>query len=312
MPYKNGVPSDDTLRRFFRAIDPKDFQNRFVSWVKDFQSTTGNIISIDGKTSRHSFDGDKSALHMVSAFASEARIVLGQEKVSDKSNEITAIPQLLKFLDLKGAIVTIDAMGCQHKIADEIIAKDGEYILALKGNQGSLQDDVRLFFEDQELAKQFHVKEYEDVDCGHGRIETRKCYVTEKTNWLKSAHKNWKSICSIVKIHSTREFKNTKTTETRYYISSLPADPKKILSAVRKHWAIENSLHWLLDMSFGDDQSRIRKENAPENIAVCRHIALNMIQKFKTRYRRQSIKRIRKMAGWDDNILASIISTHFS
>jgi predicted transposase YbfD/YdcC len=307
LPYKNGVPSDDTLRRFFRAIDPEGFKERFVLWVKDFQELPAeSIISIDGKTSRHSFDTDKAALHLMSAFASEARIVLGQEKVSDKSNEITAIPRLLEWLDLRGAIVTIDAMGCQHKIAEKIKGKKGEYVLALKGNQSTLHEDIRLFFEDEVLLRS-GIESYETVDGAHGRIEMRRCSVTSKIEWLKENHPEWRSVQSIIKIESIREVKDQSTKEVRYYISSLAADAKKILRVVRSHWAIENSLHWVLDMSFGEDQSRIRKKNAPENMAIMRHVALNLLQAAKLK--RQSIKRLRKMAGWDNPTLQRILNT---
>lgn len=303
LPYVNGIPSDDTFRRFFRAIEPKSFQNCFINWVKSLNVDIDNsVIAIDGKTSRRSYKNDKKALHMVSAFACEARIVLGQLKTSEKSNEITAIPQLLDLLDIKGAIVTIDAMGCQKEIAKKIKEKEGEYILALKGNQGSLHEDIKLFLGDNDLTKDF--ESYEETDGDHGRIEVRKCMVTDKIDWLKKNH-DWVGLQSIVKINSIVEKKDKTYEETRYYISSLISGSKKILSAIRSHWAIENSLHWVLDMSFNEDQSRIRMENAPENMAVVRHMALNMIRNVKKK--QQSIKRIRKTAGWDDSVLYHIL-----
>jgi predicted transposase YbfD/YdcC len=307
LPYKNGVPSDDTLRRFFRAIDPEGFNERFVRWVKNFQELpSGSIIAIDGKTSRHSFDNEV-ALHLISAFASEARIVLGQEKVSDKSNEITAIPRLLEWLDLRGAIVTIDAMGCQHKIAKQITEKQGEYVLALKGNQSDLHEDIRLFFEDKALLKEADIKTHETVDGGHGRVEARRCIVTSRIAWLKERHPQWRSVQSIIKIESKRQGTDRSTEEVRSCITSLSPDAQKILRVVRGHWGIENALHWVLDMSFGEDQSRIRKKNAPENMAIMRHVALNLLQAAKLK--RQSIKRLRKMAGWDNPTLQRILNT---
>ena len=306
LPYNNGVPSDDTLRRFFRSLDAKYFQEKFCAWASSIMSSSEiKLISIDGKTSRHSFDGSNSALHMVSAFASEARIVMCQEKVSDKSNEITAIPNLLEWLDLKGAIVTIDAMGCQFEIANKIINKGGEYIFSLKGNQGSLNEDVRLFFEDKELISGSNIDEFETVDGGHGRIETRKCLVCNDISWLTKRHKNWSSIKSIIKIESTREIKGLSSSESRYYISSIQKEASQVLHAIRSHWAIENSLHWVLDMSFADDKSRIRKGNAPQNMSVIKHVALNMIRNVKKE--RQSIKRMRKISGWSDIAMNDII-----
>lgn len=307
LPFEHGIPSDDTFRRFFRSIDSKVFQDCFIRWVGSLDIPLNNkVIAIDGKTLRRSHDGDKKALHMVSAFATEARIVLAQQKTSDKSNEITAIPELLNLLDIKGATISIDAMGCQKKIASQIIAKEGNYILGLKGNQSSLHDDVKLFFADKELLKD--VDYYEEIDGGHGRIETRKCTVTDQIGWLKQHHK-WDGLRSIIKIEPYTGSHDKRKPDTRYYISSEPADAKKSLGSVRSHWAIENSLHWVLDMSFNEDQSRIRKKNAPENMAVIKHIALNMIRKIQQN--RQSIKALRKVAGWDDKTLHNILQQKF-
>lgn len=313
LPYKNGIPSDDTYRRFFRAIDPKKFQELFRTWVESLQSQMQRkLIAIDGKSSRHSFDGETEMLHMVSAYASEARLVLAQEKVSEKSNEITAIPKLLEWLDLRGTTVTIDAMGCQYAIAEQIIQKEGNYIFSLKGNQGTLCEDVTTYLSDTELKTPNNISFFKDYDKGHGRLETRQCWVTHEVRWLRERHPHWRSINSLIRIDSTREIKGKATYETRYYVSSLQETPQKILSAIRSHWAIENNLHWVLDMSFGEDQSRIRKENAPQVMAIIRHMALNLLQLTKDKMKRQSIKRLRKMAGWDDNILSSILTQKFS
>lgn len=313
LPYKNGIPSDDTFRRFFRSIDPNAFQDLFRDWVKSLQQTLeNNVIAIDGKTSRRSADDDGKMLHMISAFATEARLVLAQEKVSDKSNEITAIPKLLEYLDLKGSTVTIDAMGCQYKIADQILNKEGHYIFSLKGNQGELCDDVKTYFADYESGLMDNLSSCQDYDKGHGRVETRKCLVANNVAWLRLRHPNWQSINSIIRLDTTRSIKNKTSIETRYYVSSLDEKAQKTLTCIRSHWAIENSLHWVLDMSFGDDQSRIRKHNAPQAMAIIRHMALNLLQGAKNQMKRQSIRRLRKMAGWDNQTLTNILFQQFS
>lgn len=311
LPFKNGVPSDDTFRRFFRALDPASFQELFSKWVETLrQDNWEEVIAIDGKSSRHSFDGETKMLHMVSAYATESRLVLAQEKVSEKSNEITAIPALLKRLDLRGSTVTIDAMGCQHAIAELILQRHGQYIFSLKGNQGSLHDDIKAYLADPASIK--NCKTHKDFDKGHGRIESRVCTVETNIDWLIQRHPNWSTIGSIARIDSTREIKGKSSHETRYYIASRAETPDKMLKKVRSHWAIENNLHWTLDMSFGEDQSRIRKQNAPQIMAIIRHMALNMLQAKKQEMPRQSIKRLRKMAGWDHSMLASILAKAFS
>ena len=312
LPFSNGIPSDDTFRRFFRALDPSAFQELFIEWVRRLQPTLkSEVIAIDGKSSRHSFDGDKSMLHMVSAFATEARLVLGQKKVSQKSNEITAIPKLIEALDVQGSTITIDAMGCQHAIAEQICSKEGDYILALKGNQGDLHDDVKTHLQDSEITQKS--SSHTEDDKGHGRLENRTCYVSFDLDWLIDRHQKWRSIGCLIRLDSMREIKGKKSLETRYYIGSskkLPA--QKALNQIRSHWAIENSLHWVLDMSFGDDMSRIRKGNAPQIMAIIRHISLNMLQTAKNNTKRYSIKRLRKVAGWNDDSLTNIISQKFS
>lgn len=311
LPYKNGIPSDDTFRRFFRALDPTQFKELFCDWVGRIQPQINHsVIAIDGKSSRHSFEDGTQMLHMVSAFATEESLVLGQEKVSAKSNEIQAIPKLLEWLDIKGSTVTIDAMGCQHAIANKIIAKQGQYIFSLKGNQASLQDDVRRYFLDRSICSK--LIPYQDWDKGHGRVESRTCWVESDLEWLRQRHPQWHSINSIIRIDSSRQIKDKLTKETRYYIASFIEEPKKVLKKIRNHWAIENKLHWILDMSFGEDQSRIRKENAPQIMAIIRQIALNLLQLQKNSMKRQSIKRLRKMAGWDDALLSSILAQKFS
>jgi predicted transposase YbfD/YdcC len=308
LDYQNGVPSDDTVRRFFRAVDPEHFKQIFCAWVNSIANVVdAKVIAIDGKSNRRTYDGDGEMLHVVSAFATEARVVLAQEKTADKSNEITAIPKLLELLDVKGHIITIDAMGCQYAIANKIVAKEGDYIFSLKGNQGNLSKDVGLYFNTPRLEGT--LLSCIDYDKGHGRLETRECFVCNDVQWLRDMHPNWTTIHSIIRINSTREFKDpTKNTqESRYYISSLKnTTPQVALMAVRQHWGIENSLHWILDMSFNEDYSRIRKENAPHVMAMIRHFALNLLQKFKPK--RQSVKGFRKICSWDDAALAELVS----
>jgi predicted transposase YbfD/YdcC len=306
LDYSNGVPSDDTVRRFFRVVNPEHFKQIFCKWVNSIAKVTdAKVIAIDGKSSRRTHDKDKNMLHMVSAFATEARIVLGQEKVSEKSNEITAIPKLLELLDVKGHIITIDAMGCQYAIANKIVKKDGDYIFSLKGNQGNLSDDVTLFFTSGKHTKS--ISSYVDYDKGHGRFETRECFVCNDVQWLRDMHPHWETINSIIRIDATREFKDKTTKESRYYISSIKnITPQSALKAVRQHWGIENTLHWVLDMSFNEDYSRIRKDNAPHVMAIIRHIALNLLQKCKPK--RQSIKGFRKICSWDNTVLTNLVA----
>jgi len=311
LPYDHGIPSDDTLRRFFRAIDPTQFQRLFIEWIRAWlhPEVADKVVAIDGKTLRGSRDGEQLPIHLVSAFASEVGIVLGQTKTHEKSNEITAIPELLEWLDVRGAIVTIDAMGCQKAIAEKIVDKGGDYLLALKGNQSSLHDDVRLHFEAPSPQAFSQMEQADTLDKGHGRIEVRRCRVSTDIDWLKERHPGWRNLNAIVAITSERHIGETVTQETRYFISSalIPAD--RMLTAVRLHWGIENQLHWILDMSFGEDQSRIRKGNAPSNVDIIRHAALNMIRGAKTK--RMSIKRMRKAAGWDDELLNDVLTQVF-
>ena len=300
-PFENGIPSKNTFARVFGSLDPECFKACFMDWVKGLQTALNGIIAIDGKTLRGSFDtaSSSAAIHMVSAFATEARLVLAQQKVADKSNEITAIPKLLDLLCLKGQIVTIDAMGCQTAIAEKIIDKGGDYVFALKGNQGTLSQDVELFLT-TEVAKKASSAlsdRYEHVDCDHGRIETRKCFISGEVDWLIQKEK-WKGLKSIAMIEERREVGEKVSLERRFFISSLPADAKKLATAVRAHWGVENCLHWTLDLVFNEDASRIRKDYAPENMALVRHIVLNMLNKAKVAFKDVGIKALRKKAGW--------------
>lgn len=310
LPFNNGIPSDDTLRRFFRALDPEVFEACFIRWVKSFQlDLLDRIVAVDGKTSRRSFDGESRPMHLVNAFASELGVVLGQLKTADKSNEITAIPELLEMLDIAGAIVTIDAMGCQSKIVEKIIDKQANYVIGLKGNQGQLNNDVRLLFERKPTNMNFVIKT--EFDKGHGRLETRQCTVSEDIQWLREQHPQWRQLNSIVEVESHREIKEKVTIEKRYYISSLTSGAEAILNAIRQHWGVENKLHWVLDISFNDDQSRIRKGNAPRNMAIIKKTALNLMQIIKRSQPRISLKRMRKLAGWDHDFLDTVLMAKF-
>jgi predicted transposase YbfD/YdcC len=314
LPYKNGSPSDDTLRRFFRVLDPKTFELKFQEWINKFGFVLSNkVIAIDGKTSRRSHDGDIGAIHTVSAFMSESKIVLGQQKVNSKSNEIIAIPELLDMIDISGAIITIDAMGTQHEIANKIIDKQANYVLSLKGNQSGLFEAVRTAFQTTKVTKTIT-----DIDSGHGRIETRTCTISNSSKWLKwvkQYYPKWSSIKSLVKIDSIREIKGRKSLETRYYISSLKVEPEVMLNIIRQHWGVE-SMHWVLDVTFGDDNSRVRKGYAPQNILTMKKAALNLLQMVKAKYPKiygisTSIARLRKVAGWTEELLLKVLTADF-
>lgn len=302
----NGIPSHDIFNRVFSKLNPKEFEARFISWVRGIaEITEGEIIAIDGKTVRRSHDKSdgKAAIHMVSAWANENKMVLGQVKVDDKSNEITAIPKLLNLLDIKGCIVTIDAMGCQRNIAKTILESDADYVLALKGNQGTLQEDILPYFKDAG-TKDADYDYCDTIEKDHGRIEVRKCWVSSDTDWLNKKH-DWPGLNSIGMIESTRIINNEKSVERRYYISSLEKNSEKFLHAIRSHWGIENSLHWVLDVSFKEDNSRVRKEHGAHNLTILRHIALNMLKKESSKKISINCKRLK--AGWDKNYLSKIL-----
>lgn len=305
----NGIPSHDTFGRVFSLLDPEQFQECFLGWVQSVVTLTkGEVVAIDGKTLRKSFDkaSEKAAIHMVSAWANTNRMVLGQVKVDDKSNEITAIPKLLKLLDISGSIITIDAMGCQKKIATVIKENGADYVLALKENQPNLYENVSVFF-DKAIKNGFGDIQYdyhETKDKGHGRIERRCYWKVSDITWVK--HKeNWDGLNSIGMVESHRCIGDKESVERRYYINSIKNDVKQFAHAVRSHWGIENSVHWVLDIAFREDESRVRKDNSPQNLAMLRHIALNLIKQEKSI--RYGIKKKRLKSGWDNDYLLKVL-----
>lgn len=303
LPFKNGVPSHDQLGLIFGALDAAAFQSCFIAWAQSLSKGIAGVVAVDGKTLRRSFDkaGGKGAIHMVSAWSSAQKLVLGARAVKEKSNEIAAIPELLDLLAIKGAIVTIDAMGCQKKIAEKIIERQADYVLGLKGNQGSLRDDVERLFDEQFANgfKDMEVSVSEETGKDHGRIETRKVFASGDIGWLKERH-DWKGFTAIVMVLSTRETDKDARAERRFYITSLPADAEKLGQAIRAHWGVENGLHWVLDVNFRDDDCRIRKKNAPANFTAIKRATINALKRAPGK---ESMKSKRLLAGWRDDFL---------
>ncbi len=308
LPFRDGTPAHDHLGDILAVLDAEKFQHCFVSWVSALTGAPADVIAIDGKTSRRSYQkkGAKNAIHIVSAFASRQRLVLGQTKVAEKSNEIIAIPKLLDMLVIEGAIITIDAMGCQRGIAQKIMDKKADYVLALKGNQSSLREDVELFATEQKANgfKDTKVSRDETVDGDHGRIETRVYTVIHDVDWLQERH-DWPGLKSVVIVESTREIGDKIEEETRFYITSLVLAAHLVGPVIRSHWAVENSLHWVLDMVFRDDECRVRKDHAPANFVTLRHMAHNLIRRAPGK---DSLRMKRKVAAWDDDFLASLVA----
>ena len=307
-PFRDGTPSHDHLGDIFATLDAEAFQRCFVAWVAALTGAPADVIAIDGKTLRRSYQkkGAKAPIHMVSAFAARQRLVLGQVKVAEKSNEIIAIPKLLDMMAIEGAIVTIDAMGCQRDIAAKILDKKADYVLALKGNQGTLQEDVAIFANEQKANgfKDTKVSRHKTVDGDHGRIETRTYTAFHDVAWLQERH-DWPGLRGIVMVESTREIDGKIEQDTRFYITSLVWLASLMGPVIRDHWAVENSLHWVMDMVFRDDECRIRTDHAPANFTTLKHMAHNLIRKAPGK---DSLRLKRKVAAWDDDFLASLIA----
>ena len=317
LPFENGVPEAATFARVFNALDSKHFNVCFTHWVSNlYINLKGKQVAIDGKTikgSKLAADGTGAA-HIVSAFVHEYGLVIGQTKVSEKSNEITAIPELLSNLALEGSIISIDAIGTQKEIAKQIVDKKADYVLALKENQKLLYEDVKLFLDDlgNDLTSDIVYDEYEDTDAGHGRIEVRNCKVVKEVDWLKKLHPEWVNLGSIAKVDSIRINKKTlkEQRQSRYYISSLTVNASKMLSNVRNHWSVENKLHWILDMNFKEDSCRTRVDHGAENLAIMRKAALNLIRQYSPENTKKlTLKRKMLNATYDNNYLKCLLFT---
>jgi len=311
---ENGIPSHDTLGRVFARLDPRSFRQSFLSWVQAvFEVTEGQVLAIDGKKLRRSHNKTlgKEAISMVSAWATANHLVLGQVKVKSKSNEITAIPALLAILDLTGCIVTIDALGTQTEIAQQIVDQGGDYLLPVKENQKQLYEDIELFFklaQQNDFAKVTHTY-HRTVNGGHGRIEVRQCWAISGADSLAFLRSDglWSQLQCIVMIQSERRIQENVSSQTHYFITSLSNDARAILAAKRAHWGIENGLHWVLDVAFREDDSRVRHGNADQNLAVIRHMALNLLKQEKTA--KGGIKAKRLQAAWNEDYLVKVLSS---
>lgn len=309
-----GIPSHDTFGRVFALLDSQVFAQCFMNWTQSVRkSIPREVIAIDGKTIRRSFDSYKGskAIHMVNAWATENGLALGQVKTDEKSNEITAIPQLLRSLELEGCIVTLDAMGCQKSIAKEIHEAGADYVLSLKGNHEIVHQEVQSFLEDA-LNKKFKGVSYdflETVEKGHGRIETRRYWITQKIEWFADREK-WEALGSVGMVESVRQIGEKTTIEKRFYLTSLKADAQEFARAVRGHWNVENQLHWVLDVCFAEDQCRARIHHAAQNFAILRQIALNTLKRDSTNKR--GIQGKQKSAGWNNNYLALLLKNLYA
>ena len=305
MNLEHGIPSHDTMQRVWSMIDPNEFEKCFCAWVEAVcQKTKGDIISVDGKTLRRSGGANHNPIHMVSAWANEQQMVLGEVAVEEKSNEITAVPQLLDILDITGCIITADAMSCQKEITKKIIEKDADYVLALKENQPTLYKEVQEYFSEaiKEAKLYPEIEQQRTLDYGHGRIEKRTYYLTTEVGWYQELSQ-WAGLLGFGMVHSEVERGGQIHEENRYFITSL-RDIAVFAKAVRKHWGIENALHWCLDMTFHEDYSRIRKDHAAENMAVVRHIALNILKSYPGK---MSLARKRRRCSYDDDFLADVL-----
>jgi predicted transposase YbfD/YdcC len=315
---RNGIPSHDTFNRVFAALDPKEFLDCFLRWTQSLrEAVPQEIVALDGKALRRALNKDQTVKYVVSAWAESNGLVLGQLKVADKSNEITAVPELLRVLELSGCIVTIDAMGCQKKIATEVIEADADYVLALKGNQETVHQEVKSFLDAALLEQQTHrlagaklstaaatLASVETVEKDHGRLETRRYFQSDQLNWFADRPK-WEGLKSVGMVESTREVDGKTTLERRYYLSSLPLGAETFARAVRSHWGVENKVHWVMDVCFREDQSRARAGYAAENLATLRRLALNLLKREKTKKR--GIRGKQLNASWDHAYLLRLL-----
>jgi predicted transposase YbfD/YdcC len=301
---EEGIPSHDTFNRVFSALDPRQFLDCFLRWTQGLrQAVDQEIVAMDGKALRGAAR-DGSIPHIVSAWAAGNGLVLGQLRVQDKSNEITAVPELIRALELAGCIVTLDAMGCQRRIAREIAEADADYVLALKGNQATVHQEVRDYLDDAIINHPSELGRTQTIEKDHGRIETRRYWQSERLEWFADRSK-WQKLRSVGVVESVRETAGTLQTERRYYLSSLPLDPAGFARAVRTHWSVENQLHWVLDVQFGEDQSRARTGYAAENLATLRRLALNLLKRDTSKKR--GIRAKQKNAGWDHRYLLHLL-----
>jgi len=304
MTLKHGIPSHDTFSRVFRLLDPKAFADCFTRFMQRFAEGLQNVVAIDGKTLRRSFDraAEQSPLHMLHAWSVGQRLLLGQLAVDEKSNEITAVPKLLEMLSLKGCIVTADALNCQRAIAAKVVERGADYVLALKANQPSLHDDIRRFLSDKQRAPN---PTHRTIDADHGRIETRTSTVCTDIEWLQELHA-WPGLAAIGQVVRMRETGGKMTSETAFYLLSAPLTAERFGEVARAHWGVENGLHWVLDVTMNEDQARNRKDHGPENIAILRRLALNLA---KLEGSKGSMKGKLKRAGWDDAFLTKLLAS---
>jgi predicted transposase YbfD/YdcC len=307
----NGIPSHDVFSEVFAQINSETFEQCFIAWVESIsQLLPGEVIPIDGKTLRRSHDhsNSKQAIHVVSAWSTHNELVLGQVKTEEKSNEIKAIPELLELLSLEGSLVTIDAMGCQRKIAEAILGKGADYLLAVKDNQPSLYKAIQdLYFESEEdVFHELFAEDDEQSNKGHGRQETRTCWVCTELDELACDTSAWKGLLALVVIASERTVGDKTTLEHRFYITSKKASASYFIKATRNHWHIENKLHWVLDVAFDEDRCRIRKGHGAENFSILKRVALNLLKQEKTEKVGIANKRLR--AGWDEDYLLKVLS----
>lgn len=301
----NGIPSHDTFTRVFSLLDPASFNECFLHWTQGLRAAiTEEIISLDGKALRRATNSS-SIPYIVSAWSSENGIVLGQLKVEEKSNEITVVPKLLDVLMLKGCIVTLDAMGCQRATVEKIVERGADYLISLKGNQETAHEEIRSFMEDAVVNTPEKLDYFESVEKGHGRIETRRCWQSNQLDWFADRAK-WRKLQSVCMIESIREIKGKASSERRFFLSSLPLNATKAARTARSHWGIENKLHWVLDVQLNEDQSRARMRNAAENLAILRHITLNILKRETTKKR--GVKGKQRNAAWDMLYLLKLLA----